>query len=98
MDPWPIEGDENGARVRRLWLSVILRAKLDADAQDLMCDSPELERPFIVADARTWLTEDSWDLRYVCELAGVEVRELTEHFRRVYRGKRMGEKNSTNNR
>ena len=96
MDPWPIEGDENGARVRRLWLSVILRAKLDAEGQDLMADSVEFEGPFIVKDAREWLTTLSFDLLWVCELAGVEVKELTEHFRRTYG--RLGRKNPSGTR
>jgi len=86
MDEGPQdEGTEKDANVRRLWLSVILRAKLDADGQDLMADSPELETPFIVSDARKFLTEDTFDLRWICMMAGVNVEEMVlVHFRRLY--------------
>jgi len=65
---------ESDAPWRCLWLSVILRAKQDAASENMMCGWEDLE--FFPKEAREWLSKESWDLKKVCEWAGVEVREV----------------------
>jgi hypothetical protein len=75
-----IDGTAEDARYRRLWLSVIHRAKLDADGQDLMVDTEE-EVPVVVNGAKEYLTNNSPDLQEVCEFAGVSVDKVLSTFR-----------------
>lgn len=73
------------AHYRRLWLSVIWRAVEDAAQKDMMLgkDAPKLTEPTSL-EAREWLTTDSWWLRQVCELAGVDADKLLTVYRRTY--------------
>ena len=68
---------------RRLWLNVLLRAKEDADGLDLMFDNQRDTR-MVRGMGKFYLTRESWDLRLVCEWAGVDMKKLIEVNRRRY--------------
>jgi len=79
---------ESDAPWRCLWLSVILRAKQDAASENMMCGWEDLE--FFPKEAREWLSKESWDLKKVCEWAGVEVREVLKVGRGMYEPTKVG--------
>ena len=59
-------------REKLLWLSVILRAQMDARGEALYINSePSLTPKFVMYLGRKWLTHRTRSLDAVCEMAGM---------------------------
>jgi hypothetical protein len=69
---------------RHLWQRVIHYAMQEAEGRvpvvSLKGETVEAFR----REAREWLTRESWDLRWICEAAGIEFREFVEMTRVRY--------------
>jgi len=69
---------------RRFYMNVILRAVEEAEGVSLVCGRKEKPSQ-LKAAARSWLTSDTLDLRFVCERAGVDFEKLLQTYRRKYK-------------
>jgi hypothetical protein len=77
------------ARHRKLWRRVLLQGLQEAaGAGRNLIGLAKNARSREVLRAQRWVTTDSEDIRWVCDMAGLDVRMLFKYTRRKYgRGK-----------
>jgi hypothetical protein len=68
---------------RRFYLHILLRAVEEAKGVNLICGRQDVPA-VLQREAREWLVNDSFDLRYVCHWAGVETEKVLGKFGRKY--------------